>query len=181
MLIGLTGRAGSGKNTVAEMLAGAGGSQRVRIAAFADPLYECVSTITGIPADRLRDRAVKEAVVPWLGKSPRQMLQLLGTEWGRDSVHPEIWVRSLMWRIEVWLDAGDDVIVTDVRFDNEAEAITSAGGEVWRIVRPGWECLAGRTAEHSSEAGVSDTLVARVVDNDGDVDLLRERVSAAII
>lgn len=169
MLIGLTGAAGAGKDTVASLLGG-------KITAFADPLYECVSLMTGIPVDRLRDRAVKEAVIPWIGKSPRQLLQTLGTEWGRRMVSDEIWVRSLFERVRPLLEAGETVIVTDVRFDNEAEAIAAAGGEVWRIVRPQWRCLSGDAAAHASERGVGDHLVARTIVNGGSVDDLKAAI-----
>ena len=79
MLVGLCGAAGAGKNTVADFLTDSDGCTFMQLA-FADPLYECVSTITGLPVARLKDRDVKEAVLPWLGKSPRQLLQTLGTE-----------------------------------------------------------------------------------------------------
>lgn len=174
MLVGLTGAAGAGKDTVARMLVEANGG---RIAAFAGPLYDFVATITGIPPHRLADRTVKEAVIPWLGKSPRQLLQTLGTEWGRQSVSEDIWVRSLLERIKPWRDGGLLVVVTDVRFDNEAAAIADAGGEVWRVVRSGWRCLSDEAARHSSEAGVSDHLVARTIDNDGTLDDLRAVIS----
>ena len=174
MLIGLTGVAGAGKDTVAKLLIEQHGG---RIASFAGPLYDFVSAITGIPKHRLADRETKEAVIPWLGKSPRQLLQTLGTEWGRQSVNEAIWVRSLLERIRPSLDAGIPVFVTDVRFDNEAEAIAEAGGEVWRVARPGWRCLSGDAASHASEAGVSEHLVARTVVNDGTLDELRAAVA----
>ena len=129
MLIGLCGPAGAGKNTVAELLTDSDGCTLVQMA-FADPLYECVSTITGLPVACLKDRDVKETVIPWLGKSPRQMLQTLGTEWGRGTVHTEIWVRITMERAKPELVVGRGVVITDVRFDNEAQAIIDSGGEV---------------------------------------------------
>jgi hypothetical protein len=175
MLIGLCGPAGAGKNTVAEFLTD------FRQIAFADPLYQCVSTITGLPVSQLQDRAVKEAVIPWLGKSPRQMLQTLGTEWGRGSVHEEIWIRIALERAKPELAAGRSVVITDVRFDNEAQAIADAGGEVWRVARPGWRCLDDASASHSSEAGVSDHLIARIIDNSGSLDALRLQLAAATI
>ena len=179
MLIGLCGAAGSGKNTVADFLTDSNGGPFVQIA-FADPLYECVSTITGLPVDRLKDRDVKEAVIPWLGKSPRQLLQTLGTEWGRGTVHPEIWIRIAMERAGQH-QTFSGVVVTDVRFDNEAQAIVDAGGEVWRVARPGWRCLADDAATHPSEAGVSDHLIARIIDNSGSLDDLRAQLAAATI
>lgn len=180
MLIGLCGPAGAGKNTVAEFLTDADGGGFVQFA-FADPLYQCVSTITGFSVSQLQDRAVKEAVIPWLGKSPRQMLQSMGTEWGRDSVHPEIWIRIAMERAGQHMAVGRGVVITDVRFDNEAQAVIAAGGEVWKVVRPGWRCLADDAATHQSEAGVSDHLIARTIDNSGTLDDLRTQLAAATI
>lgn len=180
MLVGLCGAAGAGKNTVAEFLTDADGCSCLQVA-FADPLYECISTITGLPVERLKDRGVKEAVVPWLGKSPRQMLQSLGTEWGRDTIHPEIWIRITLERIRNELAAGRGVVITDVRFDNEAQAVIDAGGEVWRVDRPGWRCLSEDAAKHQSEAGVSDHLIARTIDNSGSLDELRTQLTAATI
>lgn len=179
MLIGLCGAAGAGKNTVAEFLTDSDGCTFMQMA-FADPLYECVSKITGLPVTRLKDRDVKEAVIPWLGKSPRQLLQTLGTEWGRGTVHPEIWIRIAMERASQHLDF-NSVVITDVRFDNEAQAIVDAGGEVWRVARPGWRCLVDSAASHSSEAGVSDHLIARTIDNSGSLDDLRVQLNAATI
>jgi hypothetical protein len=178
MLIGLCGAAGAGKNTLADFLTDADGCTYMQLS-FADPLYECVSKITGLTVARLKDRNVKEAVIPWLGKSPRQLLQTLGTEWGRGTVHPEIWIRIAMERAGQHLTVGRSVVVADVRFDNEAQAIVNAGGEVWRVVRSGWECLAGDTVTHPSEAGVSDHLIARTIDNSGTLDELRKQIFAA--
>jgi hypothetical protein len=180
MLIGLCGPAGAGKNTVAELLIDSDRCSFHQMA-FADPLYECISVITGISVAGLQKRDVKEAVIPWLGKSPRQMLQSMGTEWGRDSIHPEIWVRIAMERAVPHLATGRGVVVTDVRFDNEAQAIINAGGEVWRVTRADWRCLDASTADHKSEAGVSDHLIARTIDNSGSLDDLRGQLSAATI
>jgi hypothetical protein len=175
MLIGLCGPAGAGKNTVAELL------PDVKVMAFADPLYSCISTITGLTVRQLQDRTTKETPIPWLGKSPRQLLQTLGTEWGRNSVHEEIWVNATMQRVAAYASQGISVCITDVRFDNEAQAVLEAGGEVWRVVRPGWRCLGEGEASHSSEAGVSDHLVTRIIDNSGSLDDLREQLAAATI
>jgi hypothetical protein len=176
MLIGLCGAAGAGKNTVAGLLVDADGQPFLQVA-FADPLYQCVSLITGMPVEQLQDRSLKEQPIGWLdGKSPRQLLQSLGTEWGRELVCREIWVRSTMERIR---GESRSVVITDVRFDNEAEAIVQAGGQVWRVVRGGPSCLDAAAAAHASEAGVSDYFVARIIANDGTLDDLKDAVASA--
>ena len=180
MLIGLCGPAGAGKDTVAGLLTDSDRCSFQQLA-FADPLYECISVITGISPAGLQKRDVKEAVIPWLGKSPRQMLQSLGTEWGREMIHPQIWIRITMERVIPHLAVGRGVVITDVRFDNEAKAVIDAGGEVWKVTRPGWECLDAGTAGHQSEAGISAHLIARTIDNSGSLDDLRRQLVAATI
>jgi len=183
MLIGLTGRAGAGKDEAARAVLLAvdlhGGNATVT--SFADPLYQSVAAITGISVGRLRDRAFKEEAIDWLGKSPRQLLQTLGTEWGRGMVHPDIWVRATMRLAQRDMDSGLWVVIPDVRFDNEARAIREVGGRVFRVIRPGAGCLSAEAAVHPSEAGIRDELVDAEIVNDGDLDRLRKRTLKAIM
>lgn len=168
MIIGLCGAAGAGKSTVADRLVAAHGFQH---ASFADPIYEAVSAISGMPVKSLKDRRNKESVIEWLGVSPRMLLQTLGTEWGRNMVRQDIWIQSALRRI------GGDVVFSDVRFDNEAEAIVDRGGEVWLVL--GRAADLGGAASHSSEAGVSAKYVCRTLHNCGQVSDLYAAVDCA--
>lgn len=170
MLIGLCGAAGSGKDTVADSLVWRHGFFRV---AFADPIYEAVSAIAGLSVEELHDRGRKENSLGWISCSPRRLLQSLGTEWGRDMIHPEIWVMSTMRRIEGVTDA----VISDVRFNNEAEAILARGGVVWRVC--GRSAELGDASKHASEAGVSDKYVDAVIQNTGSIEDLGAAVDAA--
>jgi hypothetical protein len=183
MLIGLHGPAGAGKDSVAAVIKAdhIRRGERCRATAFAERLYLAVSAITGLSPAVLRHREAKEKVIPWLGKSPRQLLQSLGTEWGRTLVHPDIWVRATLEDARPWLARGISVVITDVRFDNEAEAIRQAGGRVLRITRPNASCLAGDTAQHPSEAGISPHLIDGEIVNDGGLDALEKKVLEAIL
>lgn len=170
MIIGLCGAAGSGKTTVGDLICGLADATQI---AFADPIYDAVSAITGLSRRQLADRSLKEQPIEWLGRSPRELLQTLGTEWGRNIVHDEIWIRRAMKRAS---EARGLVVITDVRFDNEADAIHRAGGDVWQVRRPG----AGIPGGHSSEAGVSDHLIDLRIDNHGTVCDLAAAVYAAL-
>jgi len=172
MLIGMCGAAGSGKDTIADIL----GFDRV---AFADPLYEMVAIVTGLTPAEMRDRETKEREIGWLGQSPRQLLQTLGTEWGRDTISQTIWVDTAMRRVRDLLDAGRSVVVTDVRFANEAAAIKAAGGVIWQVVR-GQGSIKGLAARHASEAGVDPLLIDRVLGNWSTIERLRQTVESAI-
>jgi hypothetical protein len=168
-IIGFTGPAGAGKDLAASMVPG---GHRI---AFADPLYQGLSAMLGIPEGLLRARSTKEVPLVDFGASPRELLQTLGTEWGRRMVRHDIWLRVAWWRWEQAAAAGHGVIVVpDVRFANEARQIRSEGGEVWWIHRPGVEPVAA----HESEAGLPLRLIDRLIVNDGTVDQLRERVEA---
>jgi hypothetical protein len=179
-LIGLTGPARCGKSTVASILEGAG----FVAYAFADPLKDGLATMLhGLGdevSEHLEDPERKEVEIDGLGVSPRYLLQTLGTEWGRERVRADFWVRILAARIERdrrtdWLPA---IVVSDVRFPNEARwVLDQPGGEVWRIVRPGFE---GRARQHASEAGIPAALISQGVVNDGSIEDLAARVAELI-
>ena len=168
-IIGFCGPAGAGKDLAASMVPG---GHRI---AFADPLYQGLAVMLGVPEGVLRDRSGKERPLAGFGASPRELLQTLGTEWGRQMICHDLWLRVAYWRWEQAAAAGLGLIVVpDVRFANEARQIRSEGGEVWLIHRPGVEPVAA----HSSEAGLPLKLIDRLIVNDGTVDQLRERVEA---
>jgi len=88
LLFGLAGIARSGKDTAAQHLVTQHGFHSY---AFADPLRDGLMHILNLsPCDFEGEQ--KEQVLPWLGRSPRYLMQTLGTEWGRDTVHPELWL-----------------------------------------------------------------------------------------
>ena len=171
MIVGLCGLAGCGKNAVAEILARLEGAE---VIAFAGPIYEAVAAITGLSAAELQNRERKETPLPWLGKSPRELLQTLGTEWGRESVHPEIWVRTAMRRAA----ACPLAVITDCRFTNEAQAVRKAGGVVWQVRRH-TAGLGGQAGRHSSEAGIPEELIDLRIENNGTLRDLEAAVEAA--
>lgn len=143
MLIGIVGFIGSGKGTVGEILAESG----FVADSFARPLKDAVSIIFGWPREMLEGdteisrkwREVPDAF--WSDKfgrqfTPREALQLMGTEACRDVFHHDIWVISLINRSK-----GKNVVVTDVRFKNEIKYIQDNGGLVIRVKRgqdPDW-------------------------------------------
>lgn len=158
-MIGVAGRARSGKDTIVRhLVANYGYVQQ----SFAEPLRKFVCELVGI--DRRALDYVKEDVVKWLGKSPRQMLQTLGTEWGRSMVNENIWILVGMDSAErTQRHAGKPSAFSDVRFENEADAIRQRGGRIIHVVRPD----ALEVAAHVSEAGVPRHESDIVIVNDG--------------
>lgn len=176
MIIGLSGRMGSGKSTAAEYLATHYGFARVR---FAGPLKAMVAgylATVGASMDRMErliEGDMKELPCDeFCGRSPRQVMQTLGTDWARDQIAPDFWTRAWRQAAEAELARGaPGVIAEDCRFANECEAVRSFSGKVIRIERPSAEPVA---AGHVSEAQVipHDTLIW----NDGPVEILYTRL-----
>lgn len=129
-LIGLIGKARVGKDTVAECLWNRHDYLRL---SFAEPMKQMLEKAFPEINFRSGDR---EAVISWLGKSPRQMMQTLGTEWGRNCVHTDLWL--LLAERQIQRARADDwagTVITDVRFHNEADMILRNGGVLWHIHR----------------------------------------------
>lgn len=147
-LIALTGPARSGKDTVAQFLAADHG---FHIVSFAEPLYAAVSAITGYSVAHLQNRDNKEQPIRWLSDdaSPRKLLQTLGTEWGRDLIDENIWVRIAMRKADRLFFEGKDVVITDVRTPQELPAIRKREGLLVNVVRPG--VCHGSVRDHPTE------------------------------
>lgn len=142
-IIGFSGRAGSGKSAAALWLVQRHGFIRVR---FAGPL-KAMGRAVGLTEAQV-DGDLKEAACDLLcGKTPRFFMQRLGTEFGRDMIGQDFWMRA-------WLEAVNrlppsaNVVADDCRFPNEAQAIRDLGGFVVRIVRPD---VAKQSGSHISE------------------------------
>jgi hypothetical protein len=168
MLIGVTGKAGSGKDTFANELCN--NCLKYSKIAFADPIKEGISAIFSIPMFDLENRVNKERKIAHIGKSPRQLMQLLGTEFGRDLIDRDIWIILARRRINELFKRGISIVITDVRFENEAEMIRNMNGLIVHIERPGIEAV----ASHISEKGIERLPEDYVIYNTHTIDTLRE-------
>ena len=169
ILIGLTGRARSGKTTAAQHLAR---TYLLEQYAFADPLRDGLMAIFNLdPTDFEGDR--KEQPLGWLDCSPRQLMQSMGTEWARNTVHPDVWVKLAEQNLEYMTKALGAVlgfVVSDVRFESEADLIRRRGGTVIHILRPNAQAV----NPHISEAGIAANSADLTLPNYGTVeDFLR--------
>lgn len=173
LLIGLNGRARVGKDAAGGFLNRRHG---LELYSFARPIKAAVEVMFDLPSSIWHDDR-KEQVIDWLGKSPRQLVQTLGTEWGRHMVRADVWTIAMRhrWALVKQMGAAG-MCVTDVRFADEAEALRRMGGCVVRIIRPGVESVAA----HVSEAGIPDELVDFTVWNGGTL-LDLERAMDAIV
>ncbi len=177
LLIGLHGLARTGKDTVARYLAA---HYALLSYAFADPLKQALALMFNLTEAQL-EGAAKEQGIEWLGKSPRQLMQLLGTEWGRQLVHPELWLLLAEQNIGNHLSIDQarysGVVVRDVRFDNEANWLRKRGGSVVHILRHN----APSVASHSSESGLMIDDNDFVLRNEGSLDDLYAQVAQLML
>lgn len=167
-LIGIAGPARSGKDTAANFLFTEYG---YLIRSFASPIRDMLKVLGIDPVD-LRDN--KDEVTTIYGKTPRYMMQKLGTDWGRDDINPDIWVI----RMEQWLNTHrySDVVIPDIRFENEADLIRSRGGIIIHIT-----CRGGIEGNHKSEDGIKVNFQDDyVIDNGGTIDELHTKLEWAI-
>jgi hypothetical protein len=129
-LVGIMGRAGSGKDTIADLMVHEFEFTKVSMAL---PLKEGLAKMLGVPLELMDNREQRELPYKNYNVSIRQMLQTLGTDWGREMVSPDIWVDGLIEKVK---SINAPVVVPDVRFSNEARAIREYGGVLIEVSRP---------------------------------------------
>jgi hypothetical protein len=209
-LIGISGKIGSGKDTIAHIIqilsaypnltndtiahnlqvvnlqpSRLGESSTWGVRKFAGKLKEVASILTGIPVYLFESQEFKKTDLgpewayfhpehQWDDGSPvytrmsvRQFLQKLGTEAMREGLHPDTWVNATFASYNA---AIDNWIITDTRFPNEAVAVKERGGVLLRVNRN------TDTGDHPSETALDDYQFDYVIENDGDLTSLVEKV-----
>ena len=166
-LIAFTGPAGCGKSTAAQILLSKGW-KRVKFASVLKDMCRAMGlTDSQIEGD------LKEQPIPNLGVSPRWIMQSLGTNWGRELIHPDLWVNMTHYKVFDLLEGGHNVVIDDCRFDNESNMVRNLGGKVVKIN--------GRSSlndAHVSESGCSYDFV---IDNNGTLEDLEKAVDDLVI
>jgi len=166
MLIGISGSAGAGKDTLAEYLWRTHTFTRI---AFADPMKRATQAIFGLSDEQTWSRDLKEISIPYWGLSPRRMFQMVGTDAMQGTFGRDVWLKRWKLSYEMVKDS-ENVVVPDVRFPQEAELIRELGGYIIQLNR---KCENGLDAEakaHVSEAGISVKYLDFVLHNDSSID-----------
>lgn len=141
MIVGIIGLINSGKSTIANILVEDYGFIKV---AFADSLKDAVASVFGWPRELLQgdsEESRKWRELPdeyWSNVmqhevTPRWVLQHIGTDVMREHFHKNIWVHSLMKKLN---DPHKNYVISDVRFRNEVDVILAKQGQIWEIQRP---------------------------------------------
>jgi hypothetical protein len=178
LIIGVHGFKQSGKDTLANLLVEEYGYRRL---AFADRVKDAIHIIFGIPKEYLygsdQDKqrpsgvrwkdlqeVVREKKDDQEVLSIRELLQIFATEICRSKI-PSIWYRYLP------LPEGERLVVSDLRFENEADFLLSREAHLVKVLRPS----VGGTS-HESELGLSDERMHQVILNDGSLNVFHERI-----
>lgn len=174
--IGLVGYSQSGKDTVADILVKNYGYTRV---AFADKIREFLYGLNPMvacsPTGYLQDLV---NLVGWdaAKQEPqvRRLLQDLGNS-ARKTIDENVWVTLALGNIDV----NQRVVITDVRFENEAMMIKLMGGQLWRVKRVG----VGPVNDHVSESELEGYKVDQIFVNNGTIEdleaLIKTRMNNA--
>ena len=181
MIVGISGKAGSGKDTAAKMLEVLYANPDIsyedfankryknfadiQIVHFADSLKETVQVLFRIGEWETNTQEGKKTTINWIGKTVRELLQGIG-QGLRDAIDPNLWVKILFANTEGWTN----YIIADVRYPNEIKAIKERNGILLRIDRKG----AG-AGNHSSEIALDDYKEWDVhIENNGSIEDLFE-------
>lgn len=154
MLIGFSGKKGSGKSYFADYLV----NNKLFIKlSFASPLKEITKILFNLSDEDVKDPIKKELINPKFNASPRELMQWLGTDIMREEFNKKfnysgsIWIDSVKDKVKTLLDNNKDVVIDDVRFQNEVDMIHSLGGIVINLRNDLDNTLNNSTSIHSSE------------------------------
>jgi len=172
--IGVAGTAGSGKDTLADLLVERYGFTKI---AFADPMRAMAAAIDPILTITTNDEIIRysDALEIWGYQEAkiqtpelRQFLQRLGTEAGRNILGEDVWVNAAFKAAQ----GIPRVVISDLRFRNEANAIRSRSGFTIRLDRPGIE----PPNDHISENDLADWTFTGYIRNDGTIGMLGDKL-----
>lgn len=192
-LISITGRIGSGKDTVAYII------QRLvafnlkynpeyffddefrklsewKIKKFAGSLKEIAGILTGIPVGNFEDQEFKKTKLglEWGNMTVREFLQRLGTDAIRDNLYHNTWVNALF----AGIDEKSKIIITDTRFPNELIEVKSRGGVSIKVLR-GDSTV--NINEHISESALDSADFDHIIYNNGSLEDLEKAIKEILI
>lgn len=171
----------SGKSTVAEHLQQQHGFALVKFAAGLKSMTRTLLDSLGYSTadiNRFVEGTDREYVLPEIGVTTRHIMQTLGTEWGRNCIGENLWADITQSRIKNLLAQGCSVVVDDMRFINEMDAIHAIGGVCYRIIRPDAPTTQA-AVNHASEGGLDGVHMPEIW-NTEDVPYLIDKVEALL-
>ena len=157
---------GAGKSTVADMLVREHGFVRVKMADGLKAMLRSLLAYQNLPLckiDEMIEGGLKHQQSPFLySKSPRYAMQTLGTEWGRNCMGEDFWIEVADAKVRAFLRDGKNVVIDDIRFENEYDYVRRYAGIMAHIRRPSLEAAKPKRTllqrlfakDHSSEGNL---------------------------
>lgn len=186
VLLGIMGKKGSGKDTVSNYLVSHYGYKKM---AFADPIKQIAQIIFDLDISQI-DGNKKEIIDERWGITPREIFQKLGTEFGQydlvnyfpalkqKNITRNFWVERL--KMEYQKYNNQNVIISDVRFKHEIDAIKEMGGKIIKINRI---IEKGIGEQHISEMemnDIDDSIFEYSIDNNSSLEDLYQKINKLI-
>jgi hypothetical protein len=180
MIIGLSGKIGSGKSTVSEIFQQNG----YYLDSFANSVKDVSNIIFGFDRNKLdgltkEDREWREkpdekySLLLEKSFSPRDSLILIGTNFGRNLIHKDVWIETVFNRYN--LNQNKKLLITDVRFPNEYDSIKKRNGVIIRLERNNLNLI-----NHESETSLDNHEFDFIIYNNGTIDELKEKIITII-
>jgi hypothetical protein len=172
-LIGLAGKRGSGKNTVATIIQELQPERNWQVLAFGDGIKAVAAALAAETTVPYYSQEGKTELVPAFGLTRGELLQQVGG--ALRAWRGQVWIEALL----AALPADKPVVVADLRFPDEAQAILDRGGVVWRVEGDPLQQRGDGTRDdnHPSETAMDDYAhYAAVLRNVGSVDELRAQI-----
>lgn len=210
MIIGISGRIGSGKDTVGKIIQdltkNSYDQSPWKIKKFAGKLKQIVSLLTGIPVEDLERQEVKDSVLgpewnkllpPLPGKpenvvgeyrpyTVRELLQRIGTEAMRDQIHPQVWVNALFNDYKQHSMALTSIPPINVSESKWLITDVRFPNEAQAIKDRGGIVIRvsrghPKENEHTSETALDNYLFDVTIDNNGTLEDLTEKIGQVLI
>lgn len=166
-LIGISGLAHTGKDTLANFFKEE--KNDMILDSFATPIKDMMINYFGFSREQVYNQELKELKDEFWDITPRKLMQLIGTEMFRKIFRYDVWVK--VFEKKVLNNPNDFFIVSDIRFNNEAEMVSRNNGIVIKILRNSDNIV---DISHESEKGIDDNLVHIFLDNNGNLNDLKK-------
>lgn len=156
VIIGISGKIGSGKDTVAQYIIDNMQLFKFQQKSFAYNLKHISAIISGKSVDSMFTQEGKNVKLPMYNDiSVGELQQIIGTDLFREEFDEDVWIKSLFASYD---KANDNWVVSDVRFENEAETIRKMGGILVRLEGDptGIRANSNRNMNHASETDLDD-------------------------
>lgn len=175
VLIGVSGKIGSGKSTFAKYLVD---NFNFIEMSLADPLKKACQELFLLSDEQVFGNQEQKGTIDnrW-GKSPRELLQFVGTDLLRNQMKyliPDLHEDIFLKRFELWYNENKNVnvIVSDIRYPNELKYIKKSGGIVIKIERSNYDIH----SNHSSESSLNNEVFDFIINNNFDVDTFKNMI-----